>query len=257
MLGTNAVKEKLKKGEVCLDAMCQFYAPGFVEFIGRCGCDAITFDSEHGSLDFGQIEDMARACELAGVVPFCRVPAGRPEIILRTMDAGVMGIMVPHVQTREEAEAIVSYVKYPPMGHRGCAATVRAAGYLGMGAKEYVTKANSETMVSIQIEDPVGVQNIESIVKTEGVDCVTIGPNDLSLSMGYPGQVDAPEVQEAIEKIVSTTLNAGLTLWVGADERTGPQWIKRGARLLSINIVPFFRRKWTELVAGLRESGAS
>jgi 2-keto-3-deoxy-L-rhamnonate aldolase RhmA len=143
------------------------------------------------------------------------------------------------------------------MGHRGCAATVRAAGYLGMGAKEYVTKANNETMAIAQIEDPEGVQNIESIVKTEGVDCVIVGPNDLSLSMGYPGRADAPEVQEAIEKVLSTTLNAGLTFMIGADERTGPQWIKRGARVITINIVPFFRRKWTELMAGLRESGAS
>jgi 4-hydroxy-2-oxoheptanedioate aldolase len=256
MLMTNAVKAKLKKRELCLSALFPFFCPPFVELLGRCGCDAIHFDSEHGSLEISQIEDLARTCELVGVTPLCRVPAARPEIILRTMDAGVMGVIVPHVKTREDVEAIVSYVKYPPLGRRGMAPAARAPGYIGMSVEEYVTKANNETMVIIQIEDPEGVENFESIRKTDGLDCVLIGKNDLALSMGHQGQVDVPEVQEAIEKVVSMTLDAGLTLMIGADERTGPYWIKRGARLLSIGVVPFIRRKWTEIIDGLRASEA-
>ena len=257
MLQTNPLKAKLKRGEICLTAAFQFYSPAIVEFLGRCGLDAITFDSEHGSLDMNQIEDMARACEVVGVVPLCRVPAARPEIILRTMDAGVMGVITPHTKTKEDAEALVSYVKYPPAGIRGCSMTARAPGYIGMKAEEYVSKANSETMAIAQIEDPEGVRNVQSIVKTEGLDCVLIGPNDLALSMGYAGRTDAPEVKESVEKIVSATLAAGLTVMIGVDDRTGPQWIQRGVRLLSINFVPFMRRKWTEAIVGLRAAKTS
>jgi len=252
MLMTNAVKAKLKKGELCISVMFPFFSPPLVELLGRCGCEAITFDSEHGSLDISQIEDLARTCELVGVTPLCRVPAARPEIILRTMDAGVMGVIVPHVKIREDAEAIVSYVKYPPLGCRGMAMPARAPGYVGMSVEEYVTKANNETMVIIQIEDPEGVENFDSIRKTPGLDGVLIGRNDLTLSMGYQGRVDAPEVQEAIEKVASMTLDAGLTLMVATDEREGPRWIKRGARLLSIHMVPFIRRKWAESMEALR-----
>jgi len=151
----------------------------------------------------------------------------------------------------------VSCVKYPLLGHRGISITARAAGYIGMSTQEYVSKANSETMVITQIEEPEGVENIESIVKTEGLDCIAIGPNDLSLAMGFAGRADAPEVQKSIDKIISATLAAGLTVMIGVNEQTGPQWIKRGARLLSINFVPFMRRHVSEALAGLRASGAS
>ena len=254
MLGTNILKAKLKRGEVCLSAMFPFYSPPLVELLGRSGCDAITFDSEHGSLDISQIEDLARSCELVNVTPLCRIPASRPEIILRTMDAGVMGVIVPHIKTSEDARAVVSSVKYPPLGHRGMAMTARAPGYMGMKVEEYVQKANDETMVIIQIEDPEGVENFESIQKVEGLDGVFIGRNDLALSMGYGGRVDSPEVQKAIEKVASMTLQAGLTLMVATDEREGPSWIKRGAKLLSIHIVPYIRRKWSESMKELRHS---
>ena len=254
MLEKNKVKLKLKRGELCLSAMFPFYSPPLVELLGRCGTDAITFDSEHGSLDISQIEDLARACELVGVTPLCRVPAGRQEIILRTLDAGVMGVIVPHVKTRDDAEEIVSSVKYPPWGRRGMAMTARAPGYMGMSVDDYITQANNETMVIVQIEDPEGVENVESIVSVKGLDGVFIGRNDLTLAMGFTGNVSAPEVQKAIEKVASMTLKAGLTLVVATDEREGPSWIKRGARLLSIHIVPYIRRKWSEGMKELRHS---
>jgi len=254
MLGTNIVKAKLKRGELCLSAMFPFYSPSLVELLGRSGTDAITFDSEHGSLNISQIEDLARSCELTGVTPLCRVPAGRPEILLRTLDAGMMGVIVPHVKTREDTEGVVSSVKYPPWGRRGMAMTARAPGYMGMSVDDYITQANNETMVIIQIEDPEGVENFESIRTVKGLDGVFIGRNDLTLAMGHMGNVSAPEVQKAIEKVASLTLDAGLTLMVATDEREGPLWIKKGARLLSIHVVPYIRRKWTESLTGLRHS---
>lgn len=255
MLQKNILKEKLAKGQVCLGNMFPFDSTGIVELIGKCNIDFVTFDSEHGPLDYSQIEDLTRACELVGVTPLCRIPAPRPEIILRTMDAGVMGIVCPHVKTKEIAEQIVSCVKYPPLGHRGLAMTARAPGYSGMIVEEYIKQANEETMVIIQIEDPEGVQNLESIIKVKGIDAVFLGRADLTLSMGYQGNVKAPEVQKAIDKVVNLTQENGLQLMIATDEVEGIYWINRGAKLLSMHIVPFIRRKLMEAAKIVHEAG--
>ena len=256
MLQKNTLKEKLAQGQVCISSMFPFDSTGLAELVGKCAIDAINFDSEHGPLDYSQIEELARACELVGVTPLCRIPAGRPEIILRTMDAGVMGVICPHVKTKEQAELVVSCIKYPPMGRRGLAMTARAPGYSGTSVEDYVTRANAETMAIIQIEDPEGVENFDSILKVPGLDVVFIGRNDLALSMGYQGNVGAPEVQKAIGKVADMTLESGLTLMVATDEKEGPLWIERGAKLLSLHIVPFLRRKLTEASKSLRQAAA-
>jgi 4-hydroxy-2-oxoheptanedioate aldolase len=252
MLTQNTLKAKLKRGELCVSTGVPFYSPHLVEILAGCGSDAISFDAEHGTLNESQIENLVRICELAGVPTLCRVPCGREEFILRIMDAGIMGIIVPHVRTREYAESIVSFVKYPPVGRRGLGNFTRATAFGKLKAVETITLANSETMVTIQIEEPEGVENVESIVNTRGLDCIFIGRNDLAVAMGYPGRADAPEVQKAVEKVVLATLNAGLALQIATDEKEAPYWIKRGARLLSIGWVQFLQRGLKECMANFR-----
>ena len=234
MVTKNSLKARLREGKVCISTGVAFYSPHLVEILTGCGADTISFDAEHGTLNEGQIEDLARICEMAGVPSTCRVPYGRQEFILRIMDAGIMGIIVPHVNTREYAESVVSFVKYPPLGRRGLGNYIRATGYGRLKGAEYIAMANSETMVTIQIEEPEGVENIDSIVKSPGVDCVFIGRNDLAASMGYPGNAGAPEVRKAVDRVVDAVLGAGLTLQVVSDEKEAQSWIQRGARLLSV-----------------------
>jgi 2-keto-3-deoxy-L-rhamnonate aldolase RhmA len=255
MFQKNLLKEKMARGQVCIGNMFPFDSTGFVELIGKCNIDFVTFDSEHGPLDYSQIEDLTRACELNGITPLCRIPSPRPEIILRTMDAGVMGIVCPHVKSKDIAEQIVTYVKYPPQGKRGLAMTARAPGYSGMIVEDYIKEANEETMVIIQIEDPEGVDNLESILSVKGIDAVFLGRADLTLSMGYQGNVKAPEVQEAIEKVVTITSKHGIQLMVATDEVEGIYWINRGAKLLSMHIVPFIRRKLSEATKIVHDEG--
>jgi 4-hydroxy-2-oxoheptanedioate aldolase len=246
MLVRNSLKAKLREGRICISTGVSFYSPHLVEILAGCGADAISLDAEHGTLNEGQIEDLTRICDLAGLPVVCRVPYGRPEFILRIMDAGVSGIVVPHVNTREYADSVVSYVKYPPLGRRGLGNHTRATGYGRLKAAEYVELANSETMVTIQIEEPEGVQNIESIVRTPGLDCVFIGRNDLAAAMGFPGNAAAPAVLESVERVAAAVLAAGLTLQVVADEKEAPAWVRRGARLLSVG--------WASYVqSGLRQ----
>ena len=252
MLAENTLKAKLKAKKVCISTGVSFYSPHLVEILAGCGSDALSFDAEHGTLNETQLEDLVRICEMARVPSICRVPFGRPEFILRIMDAGIMGIIVPHVKTREYAESIVSFVKYPPVGQRGLGNVTRATGYGKLKAAEYIEQANRETMVTIQIEEPEGVENIDSIVRTKGLDCVFIGRNDLAVTMGYPGKADAPEVQEAIEKVASATLGAGLTLQVAIDEKEASYWVRRGATLLSIGWVSLLQKGLRETLANLR-----
>jgi len=248
MLETNTLKEKLRQNNTCICVMTPFPSTGLTELIGRSNVDAICFDSEHGSLEISQIEDLARTCELINVTPLCRIPFNRPEIVLRVMDAGVMGIVCPHIKTKEQVEELISYIKYPPVGNRGMAMTARAPGYIGYTVEEYTSKSNEETMVIIQIEDYEGVENFESIIEASGIDAVFIGRNDLALSMGYLGNVKAPEVQKAINHVTELTLKAGLNLMIASDEIEGQTWVSAGANIISINIVPAVRKKLTEAV---------
>ena len=107
-------------------------------------------------------------------------------------------------------------------------------------------------MVILMIEDPQGVENIESILRVPGLDCIFLGRGDLSLSMGYPGQQDAPEVSRAVDRVVAATLAAGISLMVAATEKEIGAWIKRGARFISIQAVGYLRSKWTETLKQVR-----
>jgi 2-keto-3-deoxy-L-rhamnonate aldolase RhmA len=161
-----------------------------------------------------------------------------------------MGIVCPHTKTKEDVEALVSYVKYPPRGIRGMAMTARAPGYTtGMGIEEYTGKSNEETMVIVQIEDREGVENFDAILKVPGLDAVFIGRNDLAMSMGAKGNVNTPKVQEAIEMVAAKTIAAGLPLMLATDEVEGVHWIRKGAKLLSVHFAPFVRRKVNEAAA--------
>lgn len=251
MLTENRLKTRLAGGGICIGAMLSFPSPPLAELLARAGSDAVIFEAEHGNIELTQIEELTRSCEVAGVTPLCRVPAFRPEIIARTMDAGVMGVIVPHVTNAEDADGIVRCVKYPPRGNRGFG-TIRATGYGSIGAREYLERANSQTMAIVMIEDPEGVDNIESILRVDGLDCIFLGRGDLSLSMGYPGQQDALEVSRAVDRVVSATLGAGVTLMVAATEKEAGDWIKRGARFLSIQAVGYLRTKWTETLKDVR-----
>jgi len=137
------------------------------------------------------------------------------------------------------------------------AMTARAPGYTaGMKVQDYIDMANQETLAFIQIEDKEGVDNFESIVKTPGIDGIFIGRNDLSMSMGAKGDITQPDVDKAIQKVAEITFKAGLPLMLATDEIEGLPWIRRGAKILSVHIVPFLRRKLNEAAKVIYAEGA-
>jgi 4-hydroxy-2-oxoheptanedioate aldolase len=205
----NQLKIKLQNNEPILGIMAPNRDPILVETIGLLGFDCYMIDGEHGAITAVDVENLCRAAELRGITPMARVRGLDEKLILQFLDAGVMGIMMPTVTSKKEAQDLVDACKYAPIGKRGLG-PVRAATYmLGMAQADYVKMANAETLVLPQIEEIVAVEHLEDILSVEGVDGIILGPRDLAMSMGF---IDGPahdEVKAVIDDVRKRTLAAG------------------------------------------------
>lgn len=204
----NPVKHMLKDKKKVLGAWLQMASPYAAEIFAKSGLDVVMVDMEHGPNDILSLIDQLRAIGHFNAVPFVRAPWNDMVIIKRILDAGAYGILVPYVNTPEEAAAAVSYCKYPTEGVRGVAPSPRASGF-GMNSMNYMKRANDEVLVMTAVETPEAVSNIEELVKVEGLDGIFIGPMDLATSMGHFCDASHPEVQAAIKKVEETVLASG------------------------------------------------
>ena len=180
---------------------------------------------------------MSLAAEAAWITPIARPWVNSPEVILRLMDRGAMGVQVPHVNTAADARRAVESVKYHPLGHRGLAAGTRSAQYgLGASMSEYAKVSNRETLVCVQLEEAQALTNIDEILDVEGVDVFFLGPSDLSQSLGHPGRPDAPEVRAAMDDAFGKITAAGrIPGSAGATEATR-ELLGKGVRYLYTHV---------------------
>jgi 4-hydroxy-2-oxoheptanedioate aldolase len=234
---TNTLKQKLRDGQPAFGVMLTFPSPPIVEMLGYLGFDWILLDNEHGSVTVDTAEDVIRAAELTGIAPIVRPVANRPEVIAPFLDRGAWGVQVPHVNTREEAEAAVAACKYFPEGQRGSFSRGRPAEY-GMGGptQEYFAKANANTLVCLMLEEAEAIENIGEIVKVKGVDVLFIGSGDLSQSMGHPGQQAHPEVLAVMEKGVKRIREAGIAAGVSCPDALIPKFLSLGVQYFHGNV---------------------
>ncbi|MBL67253.1 MAG: hypothetical protein CMO74_02190 [Verrucomicrobiales bacterium] len=232
---TNTTKQKLNSGETVYGAFFRTPDTSLIELQGYLGWDFLVLDGEHGTLQPRDVEDQCRACELHGVTPIARATTNEQSTILRFMDTGAQGALIPFVNTDDDAERAVQSIKYQPRGKRGLAG-IRAANFGRTGPLgDYVKRANEETLVIAQIETTEGLANLDAIVKTPDVDVIFIGPNDLANSLGHPGNIPHPDVQAAMDKIATTTLDAGKILGLMIYNSEGAQkWRDKGARFISV-----------------------
>lgn len=200
MLQQNRLKQRIANGEASYGLLCSLPLPLMVEMIGYVGYDFVILDQEHVGVNPETLENMIRAAECAGITPLVRVPGCQPDAILRALDAGAQGIVVPHVRSRAEAEQIVAASRYHPLGNRGISGG-RTTGFGRLALPEYFERANREIMVVVMIEDREGVEQLESILSVPGIDLVLEGAVDLSQSFGLPGQMQHPQVCEAVRTI--------------------------------------------------------
>jgi 4-hydroxy-2-oxoheptanedioate aldolase len=206
----NRMKARIKAGVPAFGVSIMIPSPQIVEIVGRLGFDWILIDCEHGNIDLETAEHLALAAEACGITPIARPKSNRADDILQLMDRGIQGVQVPHINTAEDARRAVEAVKYHPIGTRGLGGGTRAAEYgLTQTMDEYVEATNSETLVCVQLEDAEAIENVDEILKVKNIDVFFIGPNDLSQSMGYPGNPNEPVVAEAINSTFEKIRAAG------------------------------------------------
>ena len=187
--------------------------------------DGIWLEGEHGEVDFSNTGELTRAIDLTGASPIVRVHQNQAGVIYRTLDLGAQGIVVPHVNTREEAEAVVQAGKYAPLGLRG-AFTSRQ----GIGVANYQSLANDQTMLVILIEDIIGVQNLDEILKVDNIDVFFVAPGDLAQTMGLIGQPHHPDVQSVVDESLRRIVAAGRTAGALVSNENAAHHLEQGVK---------------------------
>lgn len=192
----DVLKAKLKKRTITIGSWITLAHPSIAEIMVQSGFDWLVVDMEHSAITLSQAHELIRVISLCGVTPLVRIGENDPTLIKKVMDAGSHGVIVPMVNSREDAEKAVNSVKYPPYGRRGVGLS-RAQGY-GFDFPGYKRWLQKNSIVIVQIEHIDAIHNLEEILGVPGVDGSIIGPYDLSGSLGKPGEFDHPEVKTAI-----------------------------------------------------------
>ncbi len=223
---------RLRRGDRLIGSFVTLPALEVAEVMSAAGLDWLLIDCEHAPLDALWAQRLLQAARVPGVL---RVADGHESTLKRALDTGAAGVVVPMVNTAQQARAIVSFCKYPPLGSRGVG-IVRAQGY-GLSFQDYVTHANESTAVIVQIEHITAVENIADILAVPGVDAAFVGPYDLSGSMGRLGQVDHIDVLAAIEGIRLACERAGMPLGIYASSAAAAKpYLEKGFTLIAAGI---------------------
>ncbi|MFQ5796357.1 MAG: HpcH/HpaI aldolase/citrate lyase family protein [Candidatus Bipolaricaulia bacterium] len=199
----NQTKRALEAGETVFGTMTvEFRAPSIAQIFVVCGFDFMLIDTEHSAYTTETVTDIIWTSKMSGITPIVRVQELQYSFISRALDSGAQGVMVPHVETPEQAQAVVHYVKFPPLGRRGLATGTSHSDFAPGNVAEFIAVANRETMVVIQVESRKAVEQVEELVSVPGVDVALMGLNDLSKSYGVVGQTDHRDVQSAIDRVI-------------------------------------------------------
>ncbi|MFQ5881036.1 MAG: HpcH/HpaI aldolase/citrate lyase family protein [Candidatus Methylomirabilales bacterium] len=234
MIMENRLKRLLRNGEVAIGTMVvHLRTPTIAQMLKTAGFDFIFIDCEHGGFGVEAMADLIQAARGVGFPPIVRVPRLEPQTLAHPLDLGAAGLLCPGTETRQDAELIIRSTKYHPRGERGMSLrNVHTAFAKGKG-EEITRRLNEETLIILQVETARGVDNLEGLVTVEGVDAVFVGPNDLSQTLGVPGEIHHPEVTKRIERVIEACHQAGLAPGLHTyDVESAKRWLEKGIRLL-------------------------
>ena len=229
----NSFKRALKAGKPQIGLWCSLSSHFAVEVVAGSGFDWLLLDTEHSPNELPMVLSQLQAAAPYATHPVVRVPWNDMVTIKRYLDIGAQSILIPYVQSEEEARNAVAYTRYPPEGLRGVAGTTRATRFGRV--KDYARRAHEEMCVLVQIENRAGLESLERIAAVEGVDGVFIGPADLHASLGYPGETANPEVMPIIDDAIRRIRHAGkapgVLTGVEGDAR---RWLQCGGLFVAV-----------------------
>lgn len=202
------------------------------EVMAHSGYDWVCIDLQHGLIDYSQMVQMLQGISSTAAVPLVRVPSNEPGIIGKCLDAGAWGIIVPMVNSREEASAAVSACRYAPLGTRSYG-PLRANYYAG---SDYFDRANHEVICIVMVETVIAVDNVDEIVSTPGVDAVYVGPADLSVTLGLPPAPDQPDrsFADALGRVIAACHRHDVIPGIAGNAQTATKRLKQGFRLVEV-----------------------
>lgn len=229
-MNERSLKARLAAGEVLVGTFVKTPSPIVVEVLTLTPLDCVCLDAEHAPFDRGSLDNCILAARAGGKDVLVRVPSGAPEHLLNALDCGATGVVVPHVRSVAEAEAVARAAQYGP-GGRGYAGSSRAAGYTTLAMVQHKEASASRTVVIAQIEDPEAVDEAEAIARVPGIDAIFIGRADLTVAYGAESQ-DDPRVVAAVEQVCAAGVRAGKPVGMFlARVEDASLWRSRGATL--------------------------
>jgi 4-hydroxy-2-oxoheptanedioate aldolase len=237
----NRIKDKLAAGQVAT-ILAGTNDPDLIDQLGTLDVDGIWLEGEHGGVDYADLGNLTRACDLWGKTSVVRVMDNDYATIYRTLDRGAQGICVPHVNTRAEAQAVVDAAKFAPIGKRGMYTSRQ-----GFGVGDYLKTANDQSLLIVLIEDIVAVRSLDEIVKVDHIDCFFVAPSDLATSMGHIGNVAHPEVQQTIDGAITKIVQAGRIAGTLVSNATVERYTRLGVRLVMTGFFPWIQTGVAEL----------
>lgn len=256
-LPQNAFKKALREERTQLGLWCSLCSNLAAEVVAGAGFDWLLLDTEHAPNDLASVLSQLQAVNGGTATPVVRPAWNDPVRIKQVLDLGVQTLLIPYVQTAEEARAAVAATRYPPEGVRGVASIHRGNRFARI--PDYAQRAHEELCVLVQVETPATLKNLEAIAAVDGVDGLFIGPSDLSASMGFLGQPGHPEVRTAIEDAVRRILKAGKAPGIlTAVETDARHWIECGCTVVAVGSdLSILARNSEQLAARFREWLAS
>jgi len=227
--------QELRKGKRLVGTMLRFVRdPGVARIAKNAGLDFVMADMEHGSYSFETVADIFKVARAVGLGSLVRVPELSKGCVSRAMDCGAAGVMVPMIESAEQAQLLVGWTKFAPLGRRGLGGSGVHTDYMSVGdhTPQFMAAANEETICIAQIESARAIESVDQIAAVKGLDALLIGPNDLSISLGCPGDLMNDEVQKAIGKVADAASEHGKIFGMHAGDALLQKWVSHGMTLV-------------------------
>ncbi len=247
-LRPNRIKHKLAEGSTAYVAGGMTH-PDDIDAFGPAGFDGVWLEGEHGPVDAAELGNLTRACDIWGMTSVVRINQNDQGLIYRTLDRGAQGIVVPHVNTKEEAQNLVDGGKFAPIGYRGMYTSRQ-----GFGVPDYLQIANDETLLIILIEDIVAVRNLDEILTVDHIDVFFVAPSDLATSMGHIGDLQHPDVQGTIDDTLACIQAAGRVAGTLANNDNVAKYAAAGVRFLFTSVGGWITAGAAEFVSRAEEA---